>query len=115
MESTTSKGRYEKMTLGSSVNRMNHWFDQFLSPNNSLLPQTQTSKQQSQPVLKSRWFRLLVVVYIVFSVLLTAAHFSSWLFIKGSSAFRSLDTWTYQRTYDPGKTFIGDEARKSNM
>lgn len=109
--STGSKSRYEKITLGSSVNQINNWFDQFLLQNTpSLLPQQQQQQQQPkqpQSVLKSRWFRLLVVVYIVFSVLLTAAHASSWLFIKGANVLTNpssnvLDAWTYQRTYDPG-------------
>jgi hypothetical protein len=103
---TTSNGRFEKMTL-KGVNQINHWFDQFLSQNtSSLLPQQKQQQPPQQSVLKSRWFRLLVVVYIVFSVLLTAAHFSSWLFVKGGNAlvYRSSNVWTYQRTYDAGNS-----------
>ncbi|KAI8080452.1 velvet factor-domain-containing protein [Thamnidium elegans] len=96
MEASSKLHRDEK---SSYVNRVNGWIDQYILQQ-PLLPQQQQQPQQTKSVLKSRWFRFIAVVYILFSILLTAAHFSSWVF-KGSSK----DAWTYQRTYDALKPY----------
>lgn len=103
-----------KKSLSGGVNQINSWFDQLL-PQSSVLPHQQQQQQQQQQestkntILKSRWFRLSIVVYILFSILLTAAHVTSWLF-SGNQAnvlyhksFNSMDNLSYQRTYDAGK------------
>lgn len=99
-----------KKSLSGGVNQINSWFDQLL-PQSSVLPHQQQQQQEStkNTILKSRWFRLSIVVYILFSILLTAAHVTSWLF-SGNQAnvlyhksFNSMDNLSYQRTYDAGK------------
>lgn len=96
MEASSKLHRDEK---SSYVNRVNGWIDQYILQQ-PLLPQQQQQQQQSKSILKSRWFRFIAVVYILFSILFTAAHFSSWVF-KGPAK----DAWTYQRTYD-ARTYI---------
>jgi hypothetical protein len=99
-----------KKSLDGGVNQINSWFDQLL-PQSSLLPHQQQQQQEStkNTILKSRWFRLSIVVYILFSILLSATHVTSWLF-SGNQAnvlyhksFNSIDDLSYQRTYDAGK------------
>ncbi|GAA5797415.1 hypothetical protein HPULCUR_002799 [Helicostylum pulchrum] len=92
METSSKLHRDEK---SSYVNRVNGWIDQYILQQPLLPQQQQQQQQQTKSILKSHWFRCIAVVYILFSVLLTAAHFSSWVF-KGPSK----DAWTYQRTYD---------------
>lgn len=97
MDSTLKGYRDEKSS--SYFNQANAWFDQYILQQ-PLLPQQQQQPKQSKSVLKSRWFRLCVLGYILFSILLTTVHFSSWVI------FRKSDDWTYQRTYDPRKLKI---------
>lgn len=100
-----------KKGLSGGVHQINSWFDQLL-PQASLLPHQQQQQESTKhTILKSRWFRLSVVVYILFSILLTAAHVASWLFSGPSSPSHfhhtsrgAMDTLSYQRTYDAGKT-----------
>lgn len=92
METSGKLARDEK---SSYLNRMNGWIDHYILQQ-PLLPQQQ-QQQQKNRILKSRPFRLFVVVYILFSVLFTGTHFSSWL-------FSTKDAWTYQRTYDACKS-----------
>lgn len=104
-----------KKGLSGGVNQINSWFDQLL-PQSSLLPHQQQQQQQESAkhtVLKSRWFRLSIVVYILFSILFTASHAASWLFSGSPSSNHyyhtsrsAMDTLSYQRTYDAGKTSI---------
>ncbi|KAG2202895.1 hypothetical protein INT47_008927 [Mucor saturninus] len=89
MEASGKLARDEK---SSYLNRMNGWIDHYILQQ-PLLPQQQQQQQQKNRILKSRPFRLLVVIYILFSVLFTGTHISSWL-------FSTKDAWTYQRTYD---------------
>ncbi|OAD02385.1 glycosyltransferase family 49 protein [Mucor lusitanicus CBS 277.49] len=98
-----------KKGLSGGVHQINSWFDQLL-PQASLLPHQQQQQESTKhTILKSRWFRLSVVVYILFSILLTAAHVASWLFSGPSSPSHfhhtsrgAMDTLSYQRTYDAG-------------
>jgi len=101
-----------KKGLSGGVNQINSWFDQLL-PQSSLLPHQHQQQQQESTkhtILKSRWFRLSIVVYILFSILLTAAHVTSWLFSGSSSSHyyhtsrSARDALSYQRTYDAGKS-----------
>ncbi|CAO0792900.1 unnamed protein product [Mucor circinelloides] len=104
-----------KKGLSGGVNQINSWFDQLL-PQSSLLPHQHQQQQQQQEstkhtILKSRWFRLSIVVYILFSILLTAAHVTSWLFSGSSSSHyyhtsrSARDALSYQRTYDAEEAY----------
>lgn len=87
-------------SLSSLLTQLNLWIDQHLLQQSSTVLPSNTQQKKSSSFLKSRPFRLLVLFYILFSVLLTAAHFSSWVVSKGR---QSVDKWSYQRTYDPRK------------
>lgn len=103
MEASGKLARDEK---SSYVNKMNGWFDHYILQQ-PLLPQQQPQQQKSR-ILKSRPFRLLVLVYILFSIFFTATHFSSWL-------FTTKDTWTYQRSYDACKENSTKKKRVFNL
>ncbi|CAO3624060.1 unnamed protein product [Mucor hiemalis] len=78
----------------SLMTQANSWFDQYILQQ-PLLPQQQ-QQQKSKGFLKSRPFRLVVLFYIIFSILLATVHFTRWALFH-----KSADNWTFQRTYDP--------------
>lgn len=96
--------RDEKSTSASSyMTQLNGWIDHHVLQQPILPSSTTQQQKKSNSILTSRPFRLFVLFYIVFSTLLTAAHFSSWVVFKGR---RSVDQWSYQRTYDPRKSLF---------
>ncbi len=101
---STSKG-YRDEKSSSYFSQANAWFDQYILQQPLLPQQQQQQQQQQKSILKSRWFRLSVLCYILFSILLTTVHFSSWVI------FNKKDDWTYQRTYDPRK-YIQKKTRR---
>ncbi|KAI8064265.1 velvet factor-domain-containing protein [Gilbertella persicaria] len=101
MDTTSKKTKTEK----SIAQQINDWFDK-LSPQYSVLP-LQTQKP-SFSLLQSRWFRLSIVFYIVFCILLTAAHLTAWLFSEGTHALVSTEATrrlSFQRTYDADEPY----------
>lgn len=80
----------------SLMTQANSWFDQYILQQ-PLLPQQQ-QQQKSKGFLRSRPFRLVVLFYIIFSILLATVHFTRWALFH-----KSADNWTFQRTYDPRK------------
>ncbi|KAI9283135.1 hypothetical protein BY458DRAFT_583018 [Sporodiniella umbellata] len=85
---TTKKSRND---VHSHLNRL----VEYVTGNkaSSLLPQTQQQQQQQQ----KRWLRLLLLFYIVFSILLTSAHCTHWLFRSFS---QTQNTFRIERTQD---------------
>lgn len=78
--------------------QLNHWADSLFghSPQ-SILP----TNQQQQQEKRKRWVRLLVLFYIIFSILLTSAHFTRWFF-QLFSQHTTRDSFHIDRTYDAG-------------
>ncbi|KAG1181210.1 hypothetical protein G6F36_010048 [Rhizopus arrhizus] len=76
--------------------QFNHWFDSLIghSQQQPTLPLNQQQQQQQ----KKRWLRLSVLFYVVFSILLTSAHCTSWFFRFLSQ--NTKDDFVFERTYD---------------
>ncbi|CEG64376.1 hypothetical protein RMATCC62417_01357 [Rhizopus microsporus] len=76
--------------------QLNHWADSlFGHSSQSILP----TNQQQQQEKRKRWVRLLVLFYIIFSILLTSAHFTRWFF-QLFSQHTTRDSFHIDRTYD---------------
>ncbi|KAI9472314.1 MAG: velvet factor-domain-containing protein [Benjaminiella poitrasii] len=106
MESFDTTKGYER-----KINQINNWLDQFLLNSSPLLPsqhQKQQKKSLKHAVLKSFWFRLFAIFYILFSIFLTSAHFLSWFFnveAQNQEESNISTSWYYQRTYDADEPY----------
>jgi hypothetical protein len=90
--------------------QFNHWFDSLIghSQQQPTLPLNQQQQQQQ----KKRWLRLSVLFYVVFSILLTSAHCTSWFFRFLSQ--NTKDDFVFERTYDAGKCTADDNIYSNN-
>lgn len=94
-------------TKKTSKYELSQWFDQLL-PQGTTLPQQQ-QQQQSSNILKSRWFRWVIAIYIGFSFLFATLHVSSWVFDRSNYK----EVWKYERTYDAGKAYYIQKKKGS--
>ncbi|KAI8968205.1 velvet factor-domain-containing protein [Mycotypha africana] len=109
MDSKPSNTRYEKLNGATSTGGgLNGFFDQLFSfnktSNGSILPSqyNQTQQRSRFAVTNHRWFRLSLLAYILFSLVLTTAHMSSWL---STLRIRVGDSLVYGRTYDTDQPY----------
>ena len=102
MDASLKKGKGEKNFGGNVMHQVNGLFDKFLSPQQTSVLPVQATQKPSSSLLQSRWFRLSVVFYIVFCILMASAHFSAWILFKGKQGFTSIDRLELERTYDAG-------------
>ncbi|KAI8365097.1 velvet factor-domain-containing protein [Blakeslea trispora] len=88
------------------MQQVNGVFDKFLSQQSSVLP-VQSTQKPSSSLLQSRWFRLSVVFYIVFCILMATAHFSAWILFKSTHGLMSIDSQRLEleRTYDADQSY----------
>ncbi|OBZ88377.1 Glycosyltransferase-like protein LARGE2 [Choanephora cucurbitarum] len=100
MDASLKKGKGEKNFGGNVMHQVNGLFDKFLSPQQTSVLPVQATQKPSSSLLQSRWFRLSVVFYIVFCILMASAHFSAWILFKGKQGFTSIDRLELERTYD---------------
>ncbi|KAG0169626.1 hypothetical protein DFQ28_003825 [Apophysomyces sp. BC1034] len=86
--------------------------DTLLDPAGPLLPHDKhglafggTQKKAGFSFFRSRWVRFLALLYVIFSVFLSANHLWNWALANPSLDPRFGDEWVPQRTYDQDKEY----------